>query len=114
MAVLKKVKSSTLMETLVATVLLIVIFMVTSLTVNNIFGNTITYDTQVAVARLNELEYQYQNRHIQAPYAERYYDWEIDISTHMQYNTACVTLEATHSQTRKTIAKTIIAHAKTP
>ena len=114
MAVLRKVKASTLMETLVATVLLIVIFTVASLTLNSFFGNTVTSDTRAVNSHLNELEYRYQNRRLQLPYAEIYQDWNISISADNQYNIALVKLEATHPETQKVIVKTIIAHVETP
>lgn len=102
------------METLVATVLLIVIFMVSSLTVNHLFGSTATYDTRSAATYLHELEYRYRNGMLPLPYAEAYHDWNINIYSHIQHNTVCVTLEATHTQTRKTITETLIAHEENP
>ena len=42
MDVLKRIKGSTLMETLVATVLIVVVFMMASLTLNALFSTTIT------------------------------------------------------------------------
>ena len=42
MVVLKKIKASTLMETLVATVLIIVVFMAASMILNNMFLNAMS------------------------------------------------------------------------
>lgn len=112
MAVLKKVKASTLMETLVATVLLVVIFMVTSLVINNLFSNTITYNTRPVITYLNELEYSYQHQQLPLPYTRVYDDWEITISNVNKNAIACTIFKATHRESSKTITKTIITNAK--
>ena len=46
MAVLKKIKASTLMETLIATVLVVVTFLLASMILNNLVSNAIQSDTQ--------------------------------------------------------------------
>lgn len=102
------------METLVATVLLIVIFTVSSLTVNHLFGNSMLYDTRAAVTQLHELEYRYRSGQLSLPYTETFNDWNIAVSSAVQHNTVCVTLNATHAQTQKIITQTIVAHAENP
>ena len=114
MAVLKKIPASTLMETLVATVLLIVIFTVASLTVNHLFGNTVTHNTQALHTRFHELEYRHQHRELPLPYAETYLDWDITVSRHMKHNMAYIRLEATNPKTSETITKINMAHVETP
>ena len=61
MVILKKIKASTLMETLVASVLIVVVFMISSMILNNLFSNTIKSNTRAIEAHINELQYLYIN-----------------------------------------------------
>ncbi|MGS2765225.1 hypothetical protein [Sinomicrobium sp. M5D2P9] len=83
MAVLKKkyrkVKASTLMETLVATVLIVVIFMVTSLVLNNLFSGSVSQDTRKIENRLRVLGYMVQRNKIELPYSEDFGEWNISV-----------------------------------
>lgn len=102
------------METLIATVLLIVIFMVTSLVINTLFSATITYNTQPVIVHLDALEYKYEHQSLHLPYVAVYDDWEITVSN-VHKNAMTYTLfKATHQQTLKTITKTTIANDKEP
>ena len=98
------------METLVATVLLMLVFMVTSLIMNTLFGNALKYDTDPVVTYMNTLEYRYYQQQLQLPYTETYQDWEIRVFNHTQDNIMCITFEAVHLQHHKTVTKTRIAH----
>ncbi len=53
MVVLKKIKAFTLMETLVATVLIVIVFMISSMLLNNLFYNSIKDNTIAIDAHLN-------------------------------------------------------------
>ena len=114
MVVLKRIKASTLMETLVATVLLIVIFIITSLTVNRLFGNTIIYDTHAVHQYIHELEYRYQHRQLQLPYAEAYENWELSVYDEQKEEVPYIIIKAVHTQHHKTIIKPIISHVQKP
>ncbi|MEC7264022.1 MAG: hypothetical protein VXW38_09800 [Bacteroidota bacterium] len=80
MDVLKKVKASTLMETMVATVLIIVIFMLSSLIMNSLFATTIRGNHTSLDNFADELEYMYGNGKITLPYYEEWDGWKIVIS----------------------------------
>ncbi|MBR9914709.1 MAG: hypothetical protein GYB32_07770 [Algicola sp.] len=77
MVILKKIQGSTLMETLIATVLIMVIFIVSSLILNNVFMNTMNENLGNIKAHLNELEYQFINDKLTIPYYDDFQDWEI-------------------------------------
>lgn len=79
MALLKKVRGSTLMETMVATVLIVVIFMLASLLLETIFSASVSKNHMAITEHLQELEYEYKQELISLPYAEEWQDWEIDI-----------------------------------
>lgn len=110
----RKVKASTLMETLVATLLLIMVFGIASLTVNTLFGNTVKYNTRPVITYMNELEYRYRHGGVPLPYTETYEHWEIHVSGEVQEGMYRITFEAVGPESQKTLTKTIISHAKTP
>lgn len=106
MAVLKKIKASTLMETLVATVLIVLVFMISSMIINNLFSNSIKNNTRDIDAYLNELEYLYENEKIKIPYQDEFKDWLIVIEKDRD-NQSNILMEALNSITNKSITKTM-------
>ncbi|MBC9794701.1 hypothetical protein [Sinomicrobium weinanense] len=80
----KRVKASTLMETLVATVLIVVIFMVTSLILNNLFAGTVKGNTREIETRLDELEYRVKNNLLKLPHSETFGTWNISVAAEGQ------------------------------
>lgn len=67
------------METLVATVLIVVIFMMASMILNNIFYNSIKNNTDGIEAYFDETRYFYFHDKISLPYYDEYQGWEISI-----------------------------------
>ncbi len=80
MVILRKIKASTLMETMVATVLIVVIFMLSSLILNSLFSAQVKGNMQSIKSHLNRLEYHYVNQKIKLPYYEEWEMWDITIS----------------------------------
>ncbi len=105
MVVLRKVKASTLMETLVATVLIVVVFITASMILNNLFSNTIKNNTRDIDAQLNELQYLYINEKLLLPYQSNFDLWEIKVDSYKQNNQNIVEFEAVQTETKKTILK---------
>jgi len=89
-----RVKASTLMETLVATVLIVIVFMVSSMILNNLLSGSIRQNTELAEERLHVLEYQYKNKGLELPYYEDFESWEITISKQGSGDKSLVTMEA--------------------
>ncbi|UOB17898.1 hypothetical protein [Abyssalbus ytuae] len=108
MAVLKKVKASTLMETLVASVLIVVIFMVASLILNNLFSNSIKFNTQKIENELNAIEYAVITKQLKLPYRDDYENWQISSSESKANGMNIVLLEAKNKNNGKFIKKTIV------
>lgn len=78
MALLKgKVRASTLLETIVATVLILVIFAISSLVINSVFINGLKGNPSQVRDRMNFLEYELINGKIELPYSEDFGPWEI-------------------------------------
>ena len=110
MVVLKKIRASTLMETLVATVLIVVVFMMASMILNNLFSNTIKSNIRGVEAHLNELNYLYLNDKLSLPYYDDYKQWEISIVLDKNNNQNIIVFEAENSKTNQNILKETIAN----
>ncbi len=81
MVILKKIRAATLIETLTASVLIIIVFMIASLSFNNIFSNQIKKDHSAIENRIKELEYRIIHHQLQLPYTEDFGTWEIEITS---------------------------------
>ncbi|WP_298140153.1 hypothetical protein [Flavobacterium sp.] len=103
MDVLKKIKSATLVESLVATVLIVIIFVVSSLIINNLLINGFNNNTTEIENRLYELEYDYQNKNLTLPYQERFQNWNIVIEKNTNNS---IEYKAQKEQSSRVIIKT--------
>ena len=108
--VILKLKGSTLMETLVATVLIVVIFMMSSMILNNLFSNVITSRTDTIEAYLNEQHYLYINNEIEAPQVSEFDNWQISVEVFKQNETDYINFEAMNKLSKKEYNK--LFHAK--
>lgn len=82
MVVLKKkikIRGASLVEVLVASVLIVIVFTISSLTINNLFKRAVSNATTAVESRLNELEYLYFNQKLKLPYFEDFMDGEISL-----------------------------------
>lgn len=91
------------METLVSTVLIIVIFMVSSLILNNLFSNTVRNNTRSIATHLNELEYLYLNEKLLIPYMDDYDGWTISVTKENINNSNVVEFLAVNPTTHKVV-----------
>lgn len=107
MVILKKIKSATLVETLIATVLIIVIFLMASMIINNLFFNTFHQKKELLVNRLDELEYNYINKAIKLPYKEEIDNWDIEIVA--VNNMDLVEFKAQNKITKKEVIRKLYA-----
>lgn len=73
----KKLQASTLMETLVATSIIMIVFVVASLVLNNTFRSIIQRDTFSIQNRIDKLVYMFNNDKLALPYAETYENYEV-------------------------------------
>lgn len=111
MVVLKKIKGSTLMETLVATVLVIVIFMMASLILNTAFSSQIKNNTHHIKNHLYKLEYLYVSNNLNIPHYSEFREWRISISISKSNNNAHRTdILAINKNTKKQVTHTIYDH----
>lgn len=108
MVILKKIKASTLMETLVASVLIVIVFMISSMLLNNIFSNTVKSNTRAIESQINELQYLYKNDRLLLPYYDDFKTWQITVESYRDYNKTTILFEALNTETRQNYLKEII------
>ncbi|RED26117.1 hypothetical protein BD847_0023 [Flavobacterium cutihirudinis] len=105
MVILKKLKSATLVEAIVATVLVVIIFIIASLILNNLVFNTFSKNTHDVETRINELEYEVQNKNIKLPYRENYKNWDIKIELESDASLKTFSISAVNNVSKKEMAK---------
>ncbi|HEU4789519.1 MAG TPA: hypothetical protein VFS71_07530 [Flavobacterium sp.] len=103
MAILKKIKSATLVEVLVASVLIVIIFVIASLVLNNLILNTFSQNTHPIEYRLNELEYKLENGMLKLPYQENYRGWDIEVKIEKKDLKEGLKILATNGSTKEII-----------
>ncbi len=86
------------METLVATVLIVIIFVLSSLTLNGMFSNTIKSDASQIEVYLNELEYLYQTERLELPHYSQYKNWEVSAERIIYNQEISIEIEAIHDK----------------
>ncbi|WP_062053725.1 hypothetical protein [Aquimarina longa] len=80
MVILKKIQAATLLEVLTASVLIIIVFMIASLSFNTIFNTQIKRNHSTIENRVKEIEYLSIHEKIKIPYVEDFDGWEIIIT----------------------------------
>lgn len=108
MVVLKRIKASTLMETLVATVLIVIIFMISSLLLNSMFSNSIQGRSQHITERLHQLKYEYNTTNSKTPYYEEIDDWELSIEAGNEEGINVVIFKAENQKDKKEITTRLV------
>lgn len=96
------------METLVATVLIVVVFMVASMVLNTLFASSISNNDNQIKQELLQLEYRHQHGQLNLPYTEELESWHINIVAVNFKNEAYTQFSAKHDVTGKEIAYKIL------
>jgi Tfp pilus assembly protein PilV len=109
MAILKKIKGATLMETLVATVLIVIIFMVASLIMNSLMAAQSKGDVQAITEYIKSLEYNYLNSELRAPYAETWENWEITMVKDKKQGVEIIEVKAIQELSNKQVVTYLVA-----
>jgi hypothetical protein len=100
-----KIKGSTLMETVIATVIILAVFVVASLILNTTYKGVVQNDTFSIDNRLEELFYLAKHAQISIPYEETSGDYEVYLNTETIDGIIYIQAEATHSIHAKKIQK---------
>ncbi len=96
------------METLVATVMIVIVFMIASMILNNLFSNTIKSNTRAIDAHLNEVQYLYLNDKIKTPYFDEFKDWQISVTLFKSEGANLVQIEGKNPNTNQTVTKELL------
>lgn len=100
-----KLKASSIVETLVASIIMVIIFSIASLTLNNVFKSIIKKDISQIENHLNKLNYLQQNNKVAIPYFEEFNGWKISIqkANNDTYYNLNILAEKELKQIRKTV-----------
>ena len=88
-----------------ASILVVIIFMIASLVLNNLVLNAFSKNTHPVENRLSELEYELQNGLIELPYEENYKGWDIMISSEKKDSQKELLMVATNEKITKEISR---------
>jgi hypothetical protein len=110
MVVLKKIKASTLLETMVATVLLVVIFAVASNLMFSLLASESRGNIGSLKNRIYELEYAVIQNQISLPYQETWNTWEIQLWQGTSSERIIVDFSALNTANQKTVIYSIPLH----
>tara|TARA_R110002072_G_scaffold7503_2_gene40927 strand:+ start:724722 stop:725048 length:327 start_codon:yes stop_codon:yes gene_type:complete len=108
MAVLRKIKAATLTEIIVASAIILIVFGISSISVNNIFASTVIGNDHQMQNRIRELSYLQLHNKIVIPYYEENQQWEI----YIEEQNGKIVLEANHFVSKK--ITTIDLNAQAP
>lgn len=97
------------METLVATVLIVIIFMITSMLLNSIFVNSTKRSNNDIGTRIKQLQYQFSNGKISVPYNEEVGEWEIAVFREKEQGLEHIVFKATNITSQKSLEQTILS-----
>lgn len=102
-----KLRASSLMEVIVTSVIIVVIFGIVTLTLNNIIKNNYRTKNDEINNHLNKIIYLHQNGKITIPFQESFEDWEIESNINNQKNVHYLEFTATHQKTKKEVTKKV-------
>lgn len=108
MVILRKIAASTLMETMVATVLLVIVFMTASMVMGSLLEARFKSETGEVNAALREIRYQLQSGNTQLPYSSNPKGWTIRMNTKSVFGTKYKEIRATHPIKEKTVTSIVI------
>lgn len=92
MFIFKKIRSATLVETLIASAIIMIVFLIASLSLNNVFKGVVKNNDAQFQNRIKELTYFTKNNKVALPFYEETEQWDIVIET----QEGVITMEALH------------------
>lgn len=97
----KKVKASSLLEVLVATLIIMATLTISIVILNNLMSNAVKNSTKFVDTELQKLHYQYRQNLITFPYTSEENDWLISIEKEKNVKVPAVLFEAIHKTSQK-------------
>lgn len=105
MVILKKINASTLVETITASLIILIVFTIASLTLNNVFATTIKNDTNQIENHMYKLEYLFKHNKVVVPYKANFSNWQVSIFNEEINNLNWVVFKAEHKKNQKSVLK---------
>lgn len=96
-----KVKGASLVETLIASILIMIIFGISITTITNVLERTVKNNTRVIDNELNRLEYLYQNGKLDIPDTQEISGWQIEIGREKEGDLSFVVFSAKNKESQK-------------
>lgn len=91
------------METLVATVLIVIVFMVASMVLNSLFSGSITQNDEPIRQELLQLQYQYEYGKLQLPHYDEMGPWHIEVRNEVWKSSHQINFSAVHETNKKEV-----------
>ena len=91
------------METLVATVLIVIVFMVASMVLNNLFAGSVVKNDDQIKQELLQLQYQYEYGKLEIPHYEEIGPWDIAVTKEVWNASNQVVFSAVHAENKQEI-----------
>ena len=104
----KKLEGGSIVETLVASILIMIVFGISLVTVGNVLERTVKSNTRFVDNELYRLEYLYKNGKIQAPDVIQTKDWRIEIDIEKDRDVEYIVFKATNKDQSKQIERKIV------
>lgn len=79
MVILKKIRAATLVETMIASVIIVIVFLIASLSLNNVFKTAVNSNDSELHNRVSEVTYFIKNEKIAVPFYEENEKWDIEV-----------------------------------
>ena len=93
------------MEVIVATTILLTVFAIAIITLNNLLLSSVQKETQSMETQLEKLRYQYTNQQLKIPISYREDEFIIAVQKMNQNNQQFVVFSITNSKTNKSVTK---------
>ncbi len=92
------------METLVATVLIVVVFMVASMVLNSLFEGSVAQNDEAIQEELLQLQYQYEYGKLQLPHYDEMGPWHIEVKNEVWDSSNQINFSAVHEANNKEVS----------
>ena len=106
----QKFKASSLTEVIVATTILLIVFAISIVTLNNIMVSSLRKDTQSLATKIERLIYQYQNKQLKVPISYKEDNYVFIAQMIIQNDIKCIEFSIKDTNKDKTKTKIIIAN----
>lgn len=103
-----KVKASSITETIAATSIIIIVFTIAILSINNTLKNRVENDTSNIEREIQEIAYKNRYKKVEIPNLLDMDKWSIQISKKNKKNVNVLMFEAINKLSKKKLVKTIV------